>query len=328
MRLSRHRFTFLHKIGLTAALAAAFDWLFPALPAGTCIGLFALAWLSGLVLARPDVRRSDLATAAAIALAALFCLSLAYDPGPLAWVLFWAALSAAALLPRAGAFDDAWRWSVRLVLQAISGAVKPVLDLIHLLALRPRGHRLTARSLAALLGLPLFGTAAFTALFATANPVIAHMLGRLQLPSIGEIAKWGIAIILVWPTLRPHRSVTRLRIPEPAIGLPGTSLPSVLIALGAFNALFALQNGLDIAFLWRGAPLPPGMSMTELCASWRISADPYRHPRRPVRPDDAATRHRQWKQQIGKTARRPVGRAKHFARHIECAAHDPLYRGI
>lgn len=263
MRLRSSRFSFLVKIGVTALLAAAFDWLFPQAPGDMCIGLFALAWLLGLILARPDVRRSRLATAVALALAAIFCLSLGFDPGPLAWVLFWAALSIGALLPRTVGFDDAWCWAVRLGLHGLTGIAKPVVDLVHLLAVRPRGKRLTIRSLAALLGLPLVGTAIFTALFASANPVIADMLDRIRLPPIGEVVKWGVATVLVWPALRPHRIVTRLKIPEPAIRLPGTSLPSVLTALSAFNALFALQNGLDIAFLWSGAPLPPGMSMTE-----------------------------------------------------------------
>jgi hypothetical protein len=263
MALRPSRFSFLIKIGVTALLAAAFDWLFPDEPGGVCIGLFALAWLLGLILARPDVRRPRLGTAIALALAAIFCLSLAYDPGPLAWILFWAALSIGALLPRTAGFNDAWRWTVRLALHGLTGIAKPIVDLVHLLAVRPRGKRLTARSVAALLGLPLVGTAIFTALFASANPVIADVLDQIQLPSIGEVVKWGIATFLVWPALRPHRIVTCLKIPEPAIGLPGTSLPSVLIALSAFNALFALQNGLDIAFLWSGTPLPPGMSMTD-----------------------------------------------------------------
>lgn len=257
------RFSFLIKISVTTLLAAAFDWLFPRAPGGICIGLFALAWLLGLIAARPDVRRSRLAPAIALALAAVFCLSLAYDPGPLAWVLFWVALSIGALLPLTMGFDDAWRWAVRLAVHGVTGTAKPVIDLVHLLAVRPRGKRLTARSLAALLGLPVIGTAVFTALFASANPLIADLLNRIQLPSMGEVVKWGVATLMVWPALRPHRIVTRLRIPEPAIGLPGTSLPSVLIALSVFNALFALQNGLDIAFLWSGAPLPPGMSMTD-----------------------------------------------------------------
>src|SRR5262249_2391930 len=45
--------------------------------------------------------------------------------------------------------------------------------------------------------------------------------------------------------------------------LPGASTLSVLIALGLFNAIFAIENGLDIAFLWSGAPLPTGTTMAE-----------------------------------------------------------------
>jgi len=146
MGVRPNRFSFLIKIGVTALLAAAFDWLFPDEPGGVCIGLFALAWLLGLVLARPDVRRPRLATAVTLALAAIFGLSLAYDPGPLAWVLFWAALSLSALLPRTVGFDDAWRWAVRLGLHGLTGIARPVVDLVHLLAVRRAGvtpaHRL------------------------------------------------------------------------------------------------------------------------------------------------------------------------------------------
>ena len=53
------------------------------------------------------------------------------------------------------------------------------------------------------------------------------------------------------------------RLPDPEPVLPGTSLPSVLIALALFNAIFAVQNGLDIAFLWSGGALPAGMTQTE-----------------------------------------------------------------
>ena len=263
MGLLSSRFTFLIKIGVTALLAALFGWLFADEPGGMRIGLFALAWLLGLILARRDVRQPRLGTAVALALAAIFCGSLIYDPGPLAWLLFGCALSIAALLPRMVVFDDAWRWAVRLLLYGLTGVVKPVVDFAHLLALRPRGNRGRIRSVAAILALPLVGGAIFTALFASANPLIANMFANLQPPRVAQTMRWGFATFLVWPAFRPHRLVTRLRIPEPVIGLPGTSLPSVLISLGLFNLLFAVQNGLDIAFLWSGASLPAGMSMTE-----------------------------------------------------------------
>jgi hypothetical protein len=263
MPITFARFSFLLKIGVTIALVVAFNWLFPNNIEGVGIGIFALAWLLGVILGRRAVRRPRLDIAIAFALAAIFCMSLAYDPGPLAWVMFWSALSIATLLPRMRRFDDAWRWVIRLLLQGVTGIAKPVIDLIHALAAKPRGARRTFGSLVALLALPIAGTALFTALFAIANPVIEDMLGHIQLPSPGKIIEWTFATILVWPALRPHPIVTRLHLPEPSVGLPGASLPSVLTALALFNALFAVQNGLDVAFLWSGAPLPPGMTMTE-----------------------------------------------------------------
>ena len=263
MPATSQRFSFLLKIGLTFLLVAAFDRLFPHAIEGLVVGLFALAWLLGLILGRRDVRHARLDVAVALAGAAIFCVSLAYDPGPLAWALFWTALSLAALLPRITRFDDAWRWSLRLGLHGLTGMAKPLFDIARLATVRPRGKKLTLRSLAAMLGLPLIGTAIFTALFASANPVIADMLSRIQLPPPSEVLEWIGVTLLVWPALRPHRIVTRLRIPEPHIALPGASLASVLIALSLFNTLFALENGLDIAFLWSGAALPAGMSMTE-----------------------------------------------------------------
>lgn len=256
-------FSFLLKIALTMLLVAAFDRLFPHAMQGLAVGLFALAWLTGLIVGRRDVRHARLDVAVALAGAAIFCVALAYDPGPLAWALFWATLSLGALLPRMARFDDAWRWLLRLGLHGLTGMAKPLIDIAHLATVRPRGKRLTLRSLAAMLGLPLIGTALFTALFASANPVIADLLNRIQLPPPGEVLEWVAVTLLVWPAFRPHRIVTRLRLPEPHIALPGASLASVLIALTLFNALFALENGLDIAFLWSGAALPAGMSMTE-----------------------------------------------------------------
>jgi hypothetical protein len=43
--------------------------------------------------------------------------------------------------------------------------------------------------------------------------------------------------------------------------LPGVSPASIALSLAAFNLVFALQNGLDIAFLWSGAPLPGDMTL-------------------------------------------------------------------
>ncbi len=257
------RFSFLVKAVLATALVTAFDRLLPGDMAGAVVGGFGAAWLIGLVTTRADVRRNHRACIALVA-AALFVTSLIDDPGPLGWTMFWCALSIAALLPRTARFDDAWRWAARLGLHAVSSGVQPIRD-FRLALRRPRAQQLGVRAVLAILAFPLIGGGLFLALFAAANPVIANALSAIRLPSLWQVLIWLIVGCGVWPSLRPHPMVLRVaaRLPDPEPALPGTSLPSVLIALALFNALFAIQNALDIAFLWSGGPLPTGMTQTE-----------------------------------------------------------------
>jgi len=257
------RYGFLSKIAIIVALVALFDRLFPYELAGVGIGGFAGACLIGLVVSRRDVRRSRRAWVA-LAAAVLFATALCDDPGPLAWVLFWCALSVAALLPKAVGFDDAWHWGARLGFHAITGFGKPFADVRRLGRRRP-GARTSPRAVAAVLALPLVGGALFLLLFAAANPLIEQALAAIRFPSFWRMLLWVFVALCLWPSFRPHAAVMRLaaRLPDPEPRLPGASLPSVLIALAIFNALFALQNGLDIAYLWSGSTLPMGMSQKE-----------------------------------------------------------------
>lgn len=256
------RFSFLGKIAIVVALVVLFDRLFPYAFSGARIGAFAGVWLMGVVLGRGDVRRDGRARIA-LAAAVLFAGALFDDPGPLAWVLFWCALSVAALLPKVTRFDDAWHWGARLIIHAVGGIGKPFADLRRLGRYR-QDKRVNAGAIMATLGLPLVGATLFVALFAAANPLIAEALATIRLPSVWQILLWALVAMCVWPSLRPHVAVMRLagRLPDPEPVLPGTSLPSVLIALALFNAIFAVQNGLDIAFLWSGGALPAGMTQT------------------------------------------------------------------
>ena len=257
------RYGFILKGAIVIALVALFDRLFPYDFAGISIAGFAGAWLIGVLLGRRDVRRSRRARLA-LAVAALFVAALADDPGLLAWTMFWCALSVAALLPKSASFDDAWHWGARLVLHASTGIVKPFADLTRLWR-RRQGSRTNPRALMAMLALPLIGGALFLSLFAAANPLIEQALTGIRLPSFWRVVLWIFVAMCVWPSLRPHAAAMRLatRLPDPEPRLPGTSLPSVVIALVVFNAIFAIQNALDIAFLWGGGALPTGMTQTE-----------------------------------------------------------------
>ena len=260
--MPRHamRFSFLAKIVPALLLVAVADVLFQD-RMGSWLGVLALVWAVALLLVRPALRHGQ--AAVAITIAAGFALAMVDDPGLLAWMLFWAALSMAALLPRTAGFDDAWRWAVRLAVHAVTGPLAPVWDLARLFRSPPHGKRLTLPRLVAMLALPLAMSALFMALFASANPLIGRALADIRLPSIGRVAFWLFVLAIAWPSLRPRPWATRIAalIPEAEVTLPGTSAASVLISLALFNAVFAVENVLDIAFLWSGAPLPAGVTL-------------------------------------------------------------------
>jgi hypothetical protein len=261
------RFSFVQKILLAAALVALADHLFFFQRAGSTAGLFAAALLVAILVAIPAVGRSKPALAAAGA-ALIFVAMLGYDPSPLAAALFLTAAALAVLLPRTRAFDDGWRWAKRLVLHALLSAIGPLLDWGRLRAARRRRGPARLTAALPLLALPILGTTLFLALFSAANPLISNAFARVDLLvvvggfSITRLFFWLLVTLFVWSFLRPPH--TMLEPPRANAGdftLPGVSPASVALSLAAFNLLFALQNGLDIAFLWSGAPLPGDLTL-------------------------------------------------------------------
>jgi hypothetical protein len=260
--------SFLFKLGIALAAATAADWLFVFQRGGSTLGFFALALLVLAAAARPAARRRT-GSRVALAAAALFAVLLVVDPGPLALLLYWTALTLAMLLPRTARFDDGWRWALRLVLHGAFSPFVLVRDLLLAAKARRRRGMSGIRRKALALILPLVGSIIFILLFAAANPLIDAALQRLYLSpdfsdeTIAHVVFWSLVLFLVWTVLRPPRVRLEPAGPglDPDFALPGVSPASVLLSLAAFNLLFALQNGLDLAFLWSGAPLPAGVTL-------------------------------------------------------------------
>jgi hypothetical protein len=267
-RGGRGRHSFAVKAVLAALLVALADRLLFDAGAGSVVGLYAAALLTALLATRSVILRSRSAIAAA-GTALVFAGALLHDPSLLAFALFWTAAAMASLLPGAS-FDDGWRWAIRIVYQHLAAIFRPLRDLGKLRRARARTGPLgLSRGLLAL-ALPLIGSVVFLALFASANPLIDEAIDRIDLSrpfaglTLGRLLFWPLAGTAVWSLLRPtllhlHRRTAALE----EIDLPGVSLASVTLSLFAFNAIFALQNGLDIAFLWSGAPLPDGLTLAE-----------------------------------------------------------------
>ena len=266
---ARARWRFLAKTAAAFGLAALADLLLFDVRAGSVLGLFAFAWAIVATASQPALQRDKRAWGL-LALTALMAAALAYDPNWLAWLLFWSSLSMAVLVPRYAAFGDAWQWLRRLLLHGVTGPFVPLMDCLRIQRLKGRGGRLDIARYAAALVLPLVGGAVFLLLFAQANPLISDALNQVELPTLDgdtvfRVLFWVAATVCVWASLRPRRS--RLR-PAPLqesgySHLPGIGLASVTLSLVLFNALFAVQNGLDLAVMFAGISLPNGLNYAE-----------------------------------------------------------------
>ena len=115
---------------------------------------------------------------------------------------------------------------------------------------------------------PLLLGALFAGLFFAANPLIRLALAQIDPARLlawldpGRLGFWLAAAVLVWPFvwLRAVQPLAASQAQPP--GSPGLLFGPAAIArsLLLFNALFALQSVLDIAYLWGGAALPAGIS--------------------------------------------------------------------
>lgn len=265
------RATLAMKAAIAAALVILADQLFFAHRPGATVGVFALIGIAGVWLARPGLLR-DRRAAVALGLAALLALGMTDRPSLLVWGLYALAVTVAVLSARVARGEPGWRWIQRLVVHVVMAAFGPLIDGVRRLIATRKRRAIKAGSLlrvVALVALPLFGGLVFLALFAAANPLISDALARFRPPalSVETVVRTifcGLVTVAVWAALRPRWRRRLLRLPS--LGeraLPGVSTASVTLSLIVFNLVFALQNGLDIAFLWSGAPLPDGTTLAD-----------------------------------------------------------------
>ena len=266
----RGDWSFLAKLIAAGTLAAIAQGLFVFQRGGATIGGFALLLLIVVVALRPIMLRTS-TSRVALAIAAFFALVLAADPGPLALLLYWTMLTLAALFARASGFDDGWRWTLRLALHGLLSPFMPIRDALIFSRARRRRKSVGYMRIARMLILPVLGSLVFLGLFAAANPLIEDFFQRLQFEprlspeNIIRLIFWGFVALAIWSLLRPPRiSIERAALPAAsALALPDIGPASVILSLAAFNLVFALQNGLDLAFLWSGAPLPGDLTLAE-----------------------------------------------------------------
>jgi len=117
----------------------------------------------------------------------------------------------------------------------------------------------------------------FLALFSSGNPLIEYRLMQIDLRvlfnvlDLQRMAFWLLVLCATWPLIL--RRIRRIPNQAPDSSSTVATEPSdfdylfgaqaMLRSLVLFNALFALQTGLDLVYLWGGATLPDGLSHAE-----------------------------------------------------------------
>jgi hypothetical protein len=162
--------------------------------------------------------------------------------------------------------EDAWPWFLRILFQSLAGLIGPARDLLRRKGRVGRRSRNWLARLA-ILPLPIAGGAIFLALFASANPILGSALAHIQWPAWDPWRPtfWVFILLLIWMIFRPQRlrlqpKSARRRSESP---WPPRANASIGLSLVVFNAIFAVENGIDIAFLWSGARLPAGVTFTD-----------------------------------------------------------------
>ncbi|MGW8141956.1 DUF4153 domain-containing protein [Sphingomonas zeae] len=260
-------FTFGFKLIGAAALIGLAHIFFYGEEPGWTLGGFALAWIVILLLTRRDLRDSRSARGA-LAMATLFGSLLVDDPGPLKALMVLIAIGMATLLPLRR-YDDAIHAAGRLLVHGALSLVAPLRDAARLSRTRRGRSGPKLAAVAAMLVVPVGGSALFLALFAQANPLIDDAFAAIRIPDLSALLYRLLFslpfLLLIWSSLRPRKtllapgSVTW----DAAPLLPRLARATLILSLVTFNLIFAVQNGLDIAFLWSGAPLPQGMTLAD-----------------------------------------------------------------
>lgn len=250
------------------------DFLFFRQPAEWTTGLFAAIVLALTFAAHPQIthRRGGISL---LFLTASLLFPLVYQPWILPFFMFLLGTGSLLILAKRGSIRDAATWLRDLRYMALRFLTRWISDSRSLAAIRrKRGTKLWQGISYTLL--PAVFTIAFLWLFTKANPVFSAFFDHLNLrlsplsQPLGRWIFWGLTGSAVWSLLRPK--LPKINPPsfhqgngaqKTAEGNRWVTPRSLTVSLLLFNALFALQNIMDAAYLWQGARLPDDMTYAE-----------------------------------------------------------------
>lgn len=259
---------------LASSLVILADYLFFGQRLGWTAGLFAGTLLMAMVVLNVRLIANRAGSVLFILLAGL-CLVMVEEPTELSIVLFILGLAALAHADEPRLVASAGLWLTGALHFLLTFFFRLPLDFIEMPSW-PQGHGAFQRLLRAahVWILPLCFAAGFLLLFAAGNPIIANSLEllllfeKLELPSSSRIWFWLVFAFGIWcflravafsgekEQIRPAQSAT----PKSEQQVTFLTQEIIVRSLALCNAVFALQNSLDLQYLWAGASLQEGLT--------------------------------------------------------------------
>ena len=263
-------------LSATACVALA-DWLFYDWQIGISLALF-LGVLGAVAVAGNRVYATRTVQIVMAAIFAAGLLALIEDVNVLSVILSTLATALFVIVMTARE-NSSWQWNLfEAAIAPLRGPFQLVGDLfVALQQMKQQAPEwLRMGSLIAWV-VPLSVFAVFLGLFSSANPLIEHRLMQIDLrflfnhSDLQRTLFWLFIACAIWPII--HRGIRRapVRKSEPSTAVAAEpsefdylfGVQAMLRSLILFNALFALQTGLDLVYLWGGAALPDGLTYAE-----------------------------------------------------------------
>jgi|WetSurSiteA1Bulk_404760.scaffolds.fasta_scaffold00232_13 hypothetical protein len=252
------------KVGLCVLLVAIADGLFYKQPVGWTAGLYAGLLLAVLIGLNKHLLQSTASKLIAFSSATLIG-SLIEAPHSLTVGLFSLGIITLLILQKRKRLSCALFWLKDVSGFFTQGANQWHKDIHKISRARKRkaGHKIQFSYAV----IPVCLTLTFGFLFAEANPIIAQVLAGidwdllLRLLSVWRWLLWFVTAVIIWALLRPRFMPSNTLAASTRLDLDRWfNQQTIVLSLLLFNGIFALQNGLDIVFLWSGETLPNGLS--------------------------------------------------------------------
>lgn len=202
-------------------------------------------------------------------------------PSLLAIGLATVGLASFALADCAGMFRNFIRWAEGMAIFYLQSIPKPLVEAAGIgRTVRRVGGSANIRGAVSAWLLPLGLAAIFIQLFSWANPIISGWLDALswnlsfEFPPAARLLFWLAVAWGLWSFINPRLYwVAKWQVPDRKELDPGPdgrarsvflsfvfSAEAIIRSMVLFNILFAIQNGLDLAYLWGGRTLPEGFT--------------------------------------------------------------------